>query len=801
MKFSDGYWLMRQGVQAAYPVEVHDVSTEPGSLLVYAPTKPVRHRGDLLAGPVVTLRLSSPQPDVIGVSITHFAGETTRAPRFELSTDESTHLEIECDDHAAVVSSGALSARVDRGGEWGIDFRVGGRTLTSSGAKSIAFLSTDATADGSAGGPAADRHYVRDQLRLGVGDTVYGLGERFGPLVKNGQSVDVWNADGGTSSEQAYKNVPFYLTDAGYGVFVNHPGHVSFEVGSEAVTRVQFSVEGQSLEYFVIYGPTPKEILRKYTALTGRPALPPPWSFGLWLSTSFTTSYDEESVAGLVDGMIERDVPLSVFHFDCFWMRELHWCDFEWDPRLFPDPPAMLARLKARDLRISLWINPYIAQRSALFAEGRDRGYLLKKPNGDVWQWDRWQPGMALVDFTNPQAREWYADKLDALLEQGVDCFKTDFGERVPTDVEYYDGSDPERMHNYYTYLYNQTVFEVLRKRRGDREAVLFARSATVGSQQFPVHWGGDCESTYESMAESLRGGLSLGLSGFGYWSHDIGGFEGTPDPALFKRWIAFGLLSSHSRLHGSSSYRVPWLFDDEAVAVLQLFTRLKARLMPYLYAAARQAHDGGLPMMRAMVLEFPDDPACTHLERQYMLGDDLLVAPVFTEDGEVSYYVPAGTWTHYLTGERVEGGRWVRERHGFLSVPLLVRPGAVVPVGAVEDRPDYDYADGVTLRAYELADGARVETVLTSPVGEVGARFVTSRQADLVLAETELAGTSWQLLLVGVRPESVVAVEGGSAEPHAQGTLVRPEGERVAVRLSSAGGPSADAPAQERSG
>ena len=801
MKFSDGYWLMRQGVHAVYPVEVHDLSTEPGALQVYAPTKPVRHRGDLLAGPVVTLRLSSPQPDVIGVSITHFAGETARTPQFELATDESTVAAIACDDEAAVVTSGALSARVHRGGEWGVDFQVDGRTLTSSGPKSMAFLSTDATADGSAGGPAADRHYVRDQLRLGVGDTVYGLGERFGPLVKNGQAVDVWNADGGTSSEQAYKNVPFYLTDAGYGVFVNHPGHVSFEVGSEAVTRVQFSVEGESLEYFVIYGPTPKEILRKYTALTGRPALPPPWSFGLWLSTSFTTSYDEETVAGLIDGMVERDVPLSVFHFDCFWMRELHWCDFEWDPRLFPDPPAMLARLKARGLRISLWINPYIAQRSALFAEGRDRGYLLKKPNGDVWQWDRWQPGMALVDFTNPQAREWYADKLDALLEQGVDCFKTDFGERVPTDVVYFDGSDPERMHNYYTYLYNQTVFEVLRKRRGDREAVLFARSATVGSQQFPVHWGGDCESTYESMAESLRGGLSLGLSGFGYWSHDIGGFEGTPDPALFKRWIAFGLLSSHSRLHGSSSYRVPWLFDDEAVAVLRLFTRLKARLMPYLYAAARQAHEGGLPMMRAMVLEFPDDPACTHLERQYMLGDDLLVAPVFTEDGEVSYYVPPGTWTHFLTGEQVEGGRWVRERHGFLSVPLLVRPGAVVPVGAVDDRPDYDYADGVTLRAYALADGARVETVFTSPVGEVGAKFVTSRQGDLVRAETETAGTSWQLLLVGVPAESVAAVDGGTAEPHAQGTLVRPTGERVAVRLGSAGGSSADAPAQERSG
>lgn len=383
---------------------------------------------------------------------------------------------------------------------------------------------------------------------------------------------------------------------------------------------------------------------------------------------------------------------------------------------MFPDPEGMLARLKAKGLHVSVWINPYIAQRSPLFAEGRALGHLLRRPDGSVWQWDLWQPGMALVDFTSPAARDWYAAKLEALLAQGVDCFKTDFGERVPVDVTWSDGSDPERMHNYYTYLYNRTVFDVLRKHRGEGEAVVFARSATTGSQQFPVHWGGDCEATYESMAESLRGGLSLGLSGFGFWSHDIGGFEGTPTPALFKRWLAFGLLSSHSRLHGSSSYRVPWLFDEESVDVARHFTRLKLRLMPYLYEAARVAHEEGTPMMRAMVLEFPADPGCAHLERQYMLGPDLLVAPVFSDAGHVTYYVPEGTWTHYLTGRTVTGPRWVSERHGFLGLPLLVRPGAVLPVGAHADRPDYPHADGVTLRTYGLERGAQV----TVRVGDV---------------------------------------------------------------------------------
>ncbi|MEU4252917.1 alpha-xylosidase [Amycolatopsis sp. NPDC026612] len=758
MKFSDGYWKLKPGVTAAHPVEVREITEGPGSLVVHAPAHAVRHRGDLLKGPLITVALSAPRPDVIKVEVTHFAGERERGPRFAVDDGEPGG-EVSREDGAVVLTSGNLSVRV-REDAWRVEFVAAGEVLTSSAGKGLGFLTVDGV------------HHVREQLNLGVGDSVYGLGERFGPLVRNGQQVDSWNADGGTATEQAYKNIPFYLTDAGYGVFVNHPGRVSFEVASEVTSKVQFSVEGQSLEYFVVYGPTPKDVLRTYTALTGRPAMPPAWSFGLWLSTSFTTSYDERTVTGFIDGMAGRDLPLSVFHFDCFWMRELHWCDFTWDPVAFPDPAGMLARLKARGLRVSVWINPYIAQRSALFAEGVAGGYLLRKPGGDVWQGDEWQPGMALVDFTNPAAREWYAANLAVLLEQGVDCFKTDFGERIPTDVVYHDGSDPERMHNYYTYLYNETVFELLRE-RGD--AVVFARSATAGSQRFPVHWGGDCEATYEAMAESLRGGLSLGMAGFGFWSHDIGGFEGTPSAALFKRWIAFGLLSSHSRLHGSHSYRVPWLFDEEAVDVLRRFTKLKARLMPYLAQVARQAVAEGVPMMRAMVLEFPDDPACTHLERQYMLGESLLVAPVFSDDGAVSYYVPDGCWTDLLTGRKVRGPRWIHDHRGFLELPVLVRPDTVLPLGAVDSRPDYAYADGVTLCLYELSEGTR-----TTTVGDTV--FVTHRRGDHVRIETPEPPADWQILLVGVG--TVSAVTGGAVEPTEAGAVVRPAGGAVTLRI-----------------
>jgi alpha-D-xyloside xylohydrolase len=386
---------------------------------------------------------------------------------------------------------------------------------------------------------------------------------------------------------------------------------------------------------------------------------------------------------------------------------------------------------------------------------------------------------MAVVDFTNPAARDWYAAKLDALLAMGVDCFKSDFGERIPVaDVEYFDGADPERMRNYYTYLYNQTVFELLRKRRGDADAVVFARSATAGSQRFPVHWGGDCDATFDAMAQMLRGGLSLGLTGFGYWSHDIGGFEGTPDAAVYKRWIAFGLLSSHSRLHGNGSYRVPWLFDEEAVDVLRKFTRLKMTLMPYLLGAARQAAQDGTPMMRAMALAFPGDPACTYLDRQYMLGDDLLVAPVLSESGDVSYYVPTGTWTNFLTGERVTGPRWVTERHGFGTLPLLVRPGAVIPVGAVDDRPEYDYADGVTLRLYEIPEGARVTTVI-APGGQ---EFTTTRAGDVIWVEAA-AGGAWQAWHAGRVIKSVAGVAEFAVLPAAAEPEVALTGDHAPVR------------------
>lgn len=603
MKFTNGYWMIRDGVDALYAREAYELAADATteSLNVLAPTSVVRGRYDTLNLPTFNVDITTPAEGVIRVCAEHWQG-ATEYPGFPLNADEPGNRdyvtvqangngdgEVGVNGADVTLTTGGLTVKVVKGAPWNLTF-IGedGKVLTESAGKSLGRFKLGAESNVTAqpvsefgvtmDGSARDESdvFIAIQLHLSVGEDVYGLGERFGAYVKNGQSVDIWNEDGGTASEQGYKDIPFYMTSNGYGVLVNNRGHVSFEIGSENT---------------------------------------------------------EATINSFIDGMAERDIPLAAFHYDCYWMREFHWCDFEWDKRFFGDIESTLKRLH------------------------EDKGYLVRKPNGEVWQTDFWQAGMGLVDFTNPAAREWFKDKVKALLNQGVDAIKTDFGERIPRDVVWYDGSPKLSMHNWYTQLYNQAVFEAIEETYGKGNACLYARSATVGGQQQPVHWGGDCESAFNGMAQSLRAGLSLTSSGFGFWSHDSGGFEGAfPDPAVYKRWVAFGMLGSHSRLRGSTVYRVPWLFDEEdekngvalvpgqtAVDVVREFTKLKLELMPYVYQLGLQPHVNGTPVMRSMFVEFPDDPACRTLDRQYMFGPSMLVAPVFTYSGEVSYRFRCG--------------------------------------------------------------------------------------------------------------------------------------------------------------
>lgn len=671
MKFYYGRWEKKMGVGVYNPKEIYEYQIAEKEVTFIAPDSHIENKGMTLDGVNLTFRISVPREEVFRIEMVHYKGRKNRPPHFELDLQEEK-LFVEEQEAWLIVRSGKAELRIGRT-DFQMQLYYGEEKRTVISAEDLCYIRMEDK--GLLYEEFSGDAYMRGATSLGVGECIYGLGEQFGPFVKNGQNVELYNEDGGTSTDVSYKNVPFYLSNRAYGVFINHSEPVSMEISTDRVERTAFSVAGERLDFFLLAGSDMKEVLVKYTDLTGKPGLVPDWSLGLWLSTSFLTNYDEETVTTIVDKMQELDIPLRVFHFDCCWMKPFHWCDFLWDETMFPDPAGMMRRLHEKGLKICVWINPYIAQASELFDEGMEHGYFIRREDGDVWQIDKWQAGLAIVDFTNPAAKKWYQEKLSALLELGVDCFKTDFGERIPArGVVYHDGSDPAKMHNYYSYLYNQTVYEVLGEKKGGNDAVLFARSGTAGGQKFPVHWGGDCFATYEAMAESLRGGLSLTMSGYGYWSHDIGGFEDTSSPDLYKRWVAFGLLSTHSRLHGSSSYRVPWLYGEEAVDVLRHFTKIKEELRPYLEEQARYCHETGIPVMRAMVLEFPDDPGCWYLDRQYMLGDKYVVAPVMNPDSRAEYYLPAGRWKNYFTGEvrELECGRWFVETVDYFTVPLF---------------------------------------------------------------------------------------------------------------------------------
>ncbi len=744
MKFTEGYWLRSERANALYAAEAYEVERIPGGMRVLCPVRPITGRGDTLDMPVIRIEFSARSAGTIYVKAWHYEAYDCHVPAFEKQESVCESVTVSITENEALLDTGLLQVRVQKK-PFRYAFEKDGTVLTSCDFRNLGYIRWDRKPKTvlPADNYLAESYdpYMLNELSLSVGECVYGFGERFTAFVKNGQTIDIWNEDGGTASEVSYKNVPFYLTNRGYGVFVDSTDRVSFEVASEKVEYVGCSVPGEVLSYYFFYGPAPKQILKRYTALTGRPALPPAWSFGLWLSTSFTTNYDEETVLSMIDGMSEHNIPLSVFHFDCYWMRAFHWCDLEWDKACFPDIRKTLQRCHDRGVKVCVWINPYVAQGNAFFYEGVKNGYFLMRADGKgVWQTDNWQSGLAVIDFTNPAAVKWYTDKLRTILECGVDCFKTDFGERIPIDVRYSDGSDPRAMHNYYTYLYNRAVFQLLKEVKGDQEALLFARSATAGCQQFPVHWGGDCTADYRSMAETLRGGLSFSMSGFSFWSHDISGFENTATPDLYKRWAAFGLLSSHSRLHGSGSYRVPWLFDGEACEVVAFFTKLKCSLMPYLYDKAIEAHEEGTPLMRPMVFEFPADPGCSYLDTQYLLGDRLLVAPVFSEDGAASFYLPPGRWTHLLSGAAGRGGCWNREQYDYFSLPLFVRENSLLAMGTVKTRPDYDYAANLTLRLYQPVEGIPALCRVPSVDGRIVNRIRAVKNGNAISLHLEKA-------------------------------------------------------------
>jgi alpha-D-xyloside xylohydrolase len=557
---------------------------------------------------------------------------------------------------------------------------------------------------------AADEHFV-------------GFGEKFTGFDKRGQRVLMWNYDAfGSESDRAYKNVPFYLSSRGYGVLVDSGMATEFDVCQSTHTCVQILVPDDLIDYYVIAGPTPADVLDRFDGLTGRPLLPPKWAFGTWISSGFYPD-SQTAVIERARTVRERGIPCDVMHLDCYWQIAGHWSDLQWDTDKFPDPAAMFAELSTLGFRTSLWINSYVSHLSPVFGELERRGYFLRRPDGSTYVADVWhgsQPPCGIVDFTNPEATAWYQDTLRSLLRQGASVFKTDFAEGVPADAVAHNGMTGAELHNVYSLLFNDAVAATTREVAG--HGMVWARSSYLGGQRHSAQWGGDTNCSYPAMGSTLRGGLSHGLAGVPFWSHDAGGFSGTPTPDLYVRWAQFGALSPLVRFHGTTS-RLPWDFPIEAERAVVEAVRLRYRLMPYLYSAAVHSAETGTPLMRALLVDSPEDPAAWLADLEYRLGPDLLVAPMTDPDGTRTVYFPEGDWVDWWTGEVRPGRRHAPVTQPLTRVPLFVRRGAVIPVAAVRDTVgDEPFAD-ITLLCFDVTDTAH--TVIRDVNGDTAVTAV----------------------------------------------------------------------------
>ncbi len=523
-----------------------------------------------------------------------------------------------------------------------------------------------------------------ENFSIAPGEGIYGFGEKFLRLEKTGQTVDLNTDDAlGVMTPRSYKNVPFFVTTAGYGVFFNHSSRMTFWVGSRNAADIQVAIDDPFLDYFFIAGNL-KDVLQGYTALTGRPETPPDWTFGYWQSKISYKSAEE--VLSIVREMREHKVPCDVVHLDTHWFKEDWFCDLEFDKERFPDPEGFFRDLRDLGVRVSLWQLPYIPEGSAYFDEIKAVDGFVKTVDGEIYDVKTcFTPGfrgiVGIIDFTNPQATAVFKARIRHLLELGASVIKTDFGEFAPLDGVYHDRTPGSRMHNLYPLLYNKAAFEVTKATTG--EGAVWARSAWAGSQRYPLHWGGDNSPNFHNIIPQLAGGLSLGLSGFPFWSQDIGGFCGTTDDLLLIRWMQFGMFLSHSRIHGYGD-RELYKFSAEALEHCRAVIQLRYRLMPYILGSARMAASRSLPMACALVIEYQDDPTTWGIGDQYLFGESFLVAPVFNADGNRRIYFPEGEWTCWWTGALEGGRRWISSTSPLSSIPLYVREGSIVPMQEV---------------------------------------------------------------------------------------------------------------------
>jgi alpha-D-xyloside xylohydrolase len=513
------------------------------------------------------------------------------------------------------------------------------------------------------------RRHIAATFSLSPEEKLFGCGESFTRLNKRGQKVPLWMIDAHSAqTPDMYKPVPFFMSSRGYGVFAHTSAPLTFDFGASYDGANTIYLGDERLDLFFFFG-SPKEILSEYTSLTGRSPAPPLWSFGLWMSR---ITYKSEQEARNVAGKLrEHRIPADVIHLDTGWFEEDWRCDYEFSTSRFKDPAKMVSDLNEQGFRVSLWQLPYFTPKNPLYNELFDRGYAVLDADGRPPTED------AILDFSNPDAVAWYQEKLAGLLGMGVGAIKVDFGEAAPLNGNYASGKSGLYEHNLYPLRYNKAASEITKEVSGD--SIIWARSAWAGSQRYPLHWGGDAENTDSAMAATLRAGLSLGLCGFSFWSHDIGGFVYRTPRDLYRRWMPFGMLTSHSRCHGLPP-KEPWEYDEEFTDDFRRAVELKYRLMPYVYAQAKLCSREGYPMLRTLFFEYPEDPTSWLIEDQYLFGTDVLVAPLMRVSSGRDVYLPPGLWLDYQSGRAYEGTRWHRIESGEMPVVMLVRDGAAIP-------------------------------------------------------------------------------------------------------------------------
>lgn len=539
-------------------------------------------------------------------------------------------------------------------------------------------------------------------------EKLYGVGEQFVEFDRRGRELTAWHEEPlGTETSRAYKNIPFHLSTRGYGLLVDTTTEVRYDFGATSTASGTVSVDDDVFAFVFFYGPEFREIIQRYTALTGRPPRPPKWSFGTWMSRLGYES--REQLESITDRLREEQIPCDVVHLDPFWMPPNESCTLKWDIEQFPEPAEMIDSLREKGFRLSLWEHPHVPVGTNAFEEAACEGYFVTNGRGRPYVMDNICQGDyrgALVDFTDPDAVEWWKDRHRRLLEMGVAVFKTDYGEYVPRDAVFENGCSGRSMHNLYPYLYNKAVYETIAEVNGPEEALVWGRAAWTGSQRFPMHWGGDPQTSYAGMTAALRGGLSASLSGIAFWSHDIGGFRGRPTDDLYIRWAQFGLLSSNSRCHGTTP-REPWEYGETALSTFREYSRLRYSLLPYIYTYAEVAARTGLPAVRPLVLEYQDDPLTHRLDTEYLLGEDLLVAPVFEAEGARDVYLPEGVWYDWNDRTAREGGRSVSVDAPLKRLPLFLHGGSVVPMREPTETVQPGTPNELTHRAALDADGA----------------------------------------------------------------------------------------------